>query len=676
MTQNLETIIIEDIQSGLAKVFKKLNLTGKPIIQETSKKSSFGDYCTPIFQIAKENRKNPNDLAKLIIENFPKLNSVEKVSAEGGFVNYELNRAFCSRLFLSHILANEKFYQSDLYKGQRIIVEHTSANPNGPIHIGNFRGSIIGDTYARILKAVGAEVFTNFYVDDLGHQIPVLVIGYELLKKYDTIPTEIKIDHLLGRIYAITHTMYDIQKIKKKLKEKYSLVLGKDCNWITKEEVKQLEAFLKNKNIPEDEQKKQLKQSSFILNIQTDIYKKFENFYKILKTCVEKDDIDLTTAVPDLNRRYMDNEVDAAKKVRATCEDALRGQREELAILGIEHDNYDWEADLQWSGKVDTALKNLKENGFLIEDGKARLFDANKAADLKGAREYLKMKSSYEIPKPILVTSTGDTLYLLRDIAYSLKKVDHYSADKVFNVIGKGQELSQRQLNLAVRAVGREDAANKMWHLNYEFIELQGALTSMSARRLQYITPLELYEKTREAVLENFLQNRDYPQKEKDEIAHIVTVGAIKYSIIAIGLMRKLLFNPQEVVSLSNNTSPFIQYAYVRSQNILAKTDFSWDKKHESTLESLLEDEEWALVLSLIKLPNIVQNAAEQIKPELISSYLFDLANLFNKFYDAHRVLDAATKDLITARLALTYATGKLITEGLKLLGIESPARM
>lgn len=676
MTKNPETIIVEEIQGNLVKTFKELNLTGKPIIQETSKKSSFGDYCTPIFQIAGANKRNPKELAKIIVETFPKLNCVEEVSAEGGFVNYKLNRAYCSRLILSRILANEKFYQSDLYKGKRIVVEHTSANPNGPIHIGNFRGSIIGDTYARILKATGAEVLTNFYVDDLGHQIPVLVIGYELLKKYDTVPTEIKIDHLLGRIYAITHTMYDIQKIKKELKEKYGLVLGEDINWITEEEVKQLKVSLKAKNIPEDEQKKHLKQSAFILNIQTDIYERFKQFYKILKKCLEKEDIDLTTAVPDLNRRYMDKEKDAVSKVRATCEDALRGQREELTILGIEHDNYDWEADLQWSGQVDDALKKLNKNGFLIEDGRARLFDANKAADLKGAREYLKMKPTYEIPKPILVTSTGDTLYLLRDIAYSLKKVDHYSADKVFNVIGKGQELSQRQLNLAVRAVGREDAANKMWHLNYEFIELQGALTSMSARRLQYITPLELYEKTREAVLENFLQNRDYPQKEKDDIARIVTVGAIKYSIIAIGLMRKLLFNPQEVVSLSNNTSPFIQYAYARSQNILAKTDFSWDKKKESTLESLIEDEEWTLILSLTKLPNIVLNAAEQIKPELLCNYLFDLANLFNKFYDVHRVLDAATEELITARLALTYATGKLITEGLNLLGIESPPRM
>ncbi len=676
MTQNPEITIIKAIQEGLVKAFKELNLTGKPIIQETTKKSSFGDYCSPIFQIAKENRRNPKELAKLIVESFPKLDCVEEVSAEGGFVNYKLNRAHCSRLILSVILANEKFYQSDLYKGQRIIVEHTSANPNGPIHIGNFRGSIIGDIYARILKAVGAEVLTNFYVDDLGHQIPVLVIGYELLKKYDTVPTELKIDHLLGRIYAITHTMFDIQKIKKELKEKYDLILGKDLNWMTKEDVKQLKISLEKKNVPLEEQKKFLKQSGFILNIQSDIHTRFKTFYEILKTCIEKDGIDLTTAVPDLNRQYMDNEKDAVRKVRTTCEDALRGQREELAILGIEHDNYDWEADLQWSGKVDAALKKLNINGFLIEDGKARLFDANKAADLKGAREYLKMKPSYEIPKPILVTSTGDTLYLLRDIAYSLKKVDHYSADKVFNVIGKGQELSQRQLNLAVRAVGREDAANKMWHLNYEFIELQGALTSMSARRLQYITPLELYEKTREAVLENFLQNRDYPKKEKDEIAHDVTVGAIKYSIIAIGLMRKLLFNPKEVVSLSNNTSPFIQYAYARSQNILAKTDFLWDKKHESTLKSLFEDEEWALVLSLLKLPNILLHAAEQIKPELISNYLFDLANLFNKFYDAHRVLDATTKELITARCALTFAAGKQLTEGLNLLGIKSPSRM
>ena len=676
MKKNPEAVIISKIQSNLGKVCSELELKGKPIVQAVTKKQTFGDFCTPVFQLAGMNKKNPKELAQIISEKFPKSKYIEQVSAEGGFINYKLNRAECSKLILATIMNNNTFYKSELYKGKKIIVEHTSANPNGPIHIGNFRGSIIGDTYARILSAVGADVSTNFYVDDLGHQIPVLVIGYELLKKHGTVPSGVKIDHLLGKIYAITHTMYDIQKIKKELLEKYKITLGEDINWISRKEVTNLESLLKEKNVEEKEQKKILKQSEFILNIQSDIFKRETELYRNIKQCLEKENTDLVIAVPDLNRLYMDNNKDAVKQVRTTCEDVLRGQREELALLGITHDNFDWEADLQWNGQVAAALKNLEKNDYLIQDGQAMLFDANKAADLPGAREYLNMKKSYEVPKAILVTSTGDSLYLLRDIAYSLKKVDHYSADKVFNVIGKGQELAQRQLNLAVRAVGRKDAADKMWHLNYEFIELQGALTSMSARRMQYITPLELYQKTHAAVMENFLKTRDYPVDEKEEIARIVTTGAIKYSIIAIGLMRKLLFNPEEVISLSNNTSPFIQYAYARSQNILAKTKFNWKTTDEPTLASLLEDEEWNLVLTLAKFPSIVENAAEQIKPELICNYLFDLANLYNKFYDTHRVLDAPSKDLITARLALTFTTGVILTEGLKLLGIESPSRM
>jgi arginyl-tRNA synthetase len=555
------------------------------------------------------------------------------------------------------------------------MVEHTSANPNGPIHIGNFRGSIIGDVYARLLKAVGAEVITNFYVDDLGHQIPVVVIGYELLKKHGIKqPKNVKIDHYLGQIYGITHTCYDIQKMKQDLLRNYGIALGGNEYWLEKKEL--INLTKSEKAISKEKYQEFKKQFDFLLSVQTDIYKRFKNLYDNIKKLLIQDNIDLPKEIPNLNRKYMEQNKAAVKKVRTTTEDVLRGQKEELALLGIEHDFFDWEADFEWSGEVADALVKLEKNGFLIKDGKARLFDANKAADLKGAREYLNLKPNYEIPKGILVTSEGDSLYLLRDIPYSIKKSDFYKTTKVYNVIGKPQELTQRHLNLALRAIGREDVANKQWHLNYEYMELKGALTRMSARRLQYITPLDLYEQTKAAVFDNFLDQRNYPQKEKDEIAHVVAVGAIKYSIIAVGIMRKMSFNPSEVVSLNNNTSPFVQYAYARSQNILAKAQYKKPPSDDESFKSLGNDEEWNLILELLKLPSILESAVKQIKPELICNYLFDLANTFNRFYDEHRVLDAESKELIKARIALTYATGQVLSSGLTLLGIESTKRM
>ncbi len=677
LSQNLESEIIDEIKNSLNKIIKKLGLTGEATIQEIKAKSDFGDFCAPIFQIAKDNKRNPKELANELVHNFPKDHLfISEISAEGGFVNFELKRSICSRKLLEPILSNDSFYTNHSMKNQKIMIEHTSANPNGPIHIGNFRGSIIGDTFARILKSQGANVETHFYVDDLGHQIPVLVIGYELLKKYNKVKLDVKIDHYLGRIYGITHTMYDIQKMKHELKEKYNIMMGSNEYWLEKEENSILATKEVEEKLSADELVEFKKQFDFLFNIQTDIYKRFKKLYNTIKECIEKEQINLPKEVPDLNRRYMDNEKEAVRIVRTTCSDVLKGQKEELQIMGITHDVYDWESDLQWSGKVDFVLKKLEQNGYLIKDKKARIFEANKAANLEGARKHLNLKDSYEVPNAIMVTSAGDKLYISRDLAYSLEKIDRYKCDKVYNVIGKEQELTQRQLNLAIRAIDRKDVADKIWHLNYEFMELKGALTRMSARRLQYITPLELLEKTKEAVLNAFLKERDYPQKEKEEIARVVAVGAIKYAIIAIGLMKKLVFNPEEVISLNNNTSPFIQYAYARSQNILAKTDFVWKNDLGNSLTTLKEDEEWNLILELIKLPQVIKDAAEQIKTELICNYLYDIATLFNKFYDTHRVLDAETKELITARLALTYATGKIISSCLDLLGIESPKRM
>ncbi|MFW9924944.1 MAG: arginine--tRNA ligase, partial [Candidatus Thorarchaeota archaeon] len=485
MNCNPEKIIIQQLTSTLKDVLENLKLSGEPMIQEISKKIGYGDYCAPIFQIAGQNKRNPKELALQIAEKFPKLDYLSNVSSEGGFVNFTLNRPYWSKFILSTIMKNPLYYKSDKFLGKKILIEHTSANPNGPIHIGNFRGSVIGDVYARLLKSIGADVITNFYIDDLGHQIPVLVIGYELYKKYHEIPKTVKIDHFLGEIYGITHTIYDIQRLKKELNDKYSIIIGKEQNWLEKSDIQELKENISEKNLPDEEQQEYLKQIEFFFSIQTDIYKRFKDLYTKIKEAIDKEKTDLPFEVPNLNRRYMEKEERAVELVRKTCEDAIRGQKEELEKMGIKHDNFDWEADLQWSGEVTKVLKKLEKNEFIIKEGKARIFDANKAAELDNAREYLSLKKDYEIPKAILITSTGDSLYLLRDIAYSIKKVDHYKVDKVYNVIGKQQELTQRQLNLAVRAVGRPDVANKLWHLNYEYMELKGALTTMSARRLQ-----------------------------------------------------------------------------------------------------------------------------------------------------------------------------------------------
>jgi len=665
MSDQLEAYILK-LARLTNEVIKKLGLKGEATIQEVTKKSTLSDFCAPVFKLAKANGKNPIELAKQIASEMPQDILYLEVKAEGGFVNFKLNRQQCSREILMHILREPAFYKSKLYHKQRIMVEHTSANPNGPIHIGNFRGSIIGDTYARILKAVGAEVKTHFYVDDLGHQIPVVVIGYQQLNKHKKVKPKEKIDHFLGKIYGITQ----------ELKEKYQFIIPGTPYWLTKEELIALDSKEAKERIPIQELNEYQKNFKFIFEIQEDIYRRFPALYDDLLESIQKDKLDLPTIIPELNRKYIQQEKEAVAIVRSTCQKVIDGQKEELALFNIFLDQFDWEGELQWSGKVDFVLKQLEQEGYLIKDGKARIFDANKAASLEGARSYLKLKEDYEVPKAILVTSTGDSLYLLRDIAYSIDKINRYKMDRVFNVIGKPQELTQKHLNLALRALGRKDIADRIIHLNYEYMELKGALTRMSARRLQYITPLELFQRTKAAVMKNFLQGRDYPQEEKEEIAAIIAKGAIKYSIIAVGLMKKMIFNPEEVISLNANTATFIQYAYVRTQNILIKTDFQVEKIQSKALGTLQEEEEWQLILRLAKFPKVIQMAAEQIKPELVCNYLYDLANLYNKFYDTHRVLDASTTALRSARLALTFATGYILSKGLALLGIDSPKRM
>jgi len=191
-----------EITSSLETVLAKLNYDCK-VKLETPRKH-MGNFAFPCFSLAPIAKKAPKAIAEDIAKRIGKSAWIEKVEAINGYVNFFINTEQLAASTLQSILGKKKEYGNLQKKRKKVIVEHTSANPNGPLHVGRARNPIIGDTIARIFKAAGYDVETQFYLDDMGKQVAILAWGVNNLDSKD-VPTSSynKPDHQMVGFYQV-----------------------------------------------------------------------------------------------------------------------------------------------------------------------------------------------------------------------------------------------------------------------------------------------------------------------------------------------------------------------------------------------------------------------------------------------------------------------------------------
>jgi len=165
----------KEITAELQKVVKKYHSTEEIIVEIPPE--GMGEFAFPCFSLAPLLKKSPMDIAKEIAANIPKNNWITTVEAKGGYVNFFIDTKCLTAATLQSILEKKDTYGYLPKKGKKVIIEHTSANPNGPLHVGRARNPIIGDTLVRIFKAAGYDVESQFYLDDMGKQVAILAWG-------------------------------------------------------------------------------------------------------------------------------------------------------------------------------------------------------------------------------------------------------------------------------------------------------------------------------------------------------------------------------------------------------------------------------------------------------------------------------------------------------------------
>jgi len=607
----------------------------------------FPDLSSPIcFGLSKELKTVPKTLAERIVANCD-LTDVSLVAcvnvAGGGYINFHADYGKLSKLAVeSAVILDGSYGHLKTDNPLKIIVEHTSVNPAGPIHIGTARNSVIGDSLSRILRARGHYVSTHFYVDDMGRQIAVLAYGYRSIGRPRPMG---KTDHWIGLVYAMTSCILEIQRLKGIIEE------------------------LKERPAPYTEvNEARLKLDDWVAAA-ADLCERDEDLFNSLLDEVEKDQFP-EMSIAEIIRSYEEEGIEAKGLVREAVDFCLKGFRETYSKVGIHWDSWDWESDLVWDGSVSVVLDRLKQSPYFTYLDGASALNVEEASGEMDLKKLFKTSKRREIPPLVLARSDGTSLYPTRDIAYSLWKLNQ--ADRVINVIGAEQSLPQLQLRVALSLLTSPKRALDLIHYAYELVKLPDY--KMSKRRGRYVSFDDILEEAVKRALREVEERSPHlPAGLKAKIAEAVGVGAVKYALIEVDPKKRVVFTWDRVLNFEMNSAPFIQYAHARACSILKNADREPDKPDYSLLS---EDVEKEIVRKIAAFPETFIHCAENLSPNTIAEYANDLSAKFNSFYASYPVLKAEKPGLRDARLAMVDAVRIVIRNSLRLIGIKAVERM
>ena len=320
-------------------------------------------------------------------------------------------------------------------------------------------------------------------------------------------------------------------------------------------------------------------------------------------------------------------------------------------LLDIEFDSYAGESF--YSDKMDTVIEQIKEKGLLQESQGTNVVDLEE----------------YNMPPALITKNDGSTLYMTRDLAAAIYRKNTYDFEKCIYVVGSQQALHFQQLFKVLELMGFEWSKDLI-HVPFGMVALEEGTMSTRKGRVVFLEDVlkQAIEKTKETVL-----SKNPNAKNVDEISKQVGVGAVVFQELSNSRVKDYTFSWERTLSFEGETGPYVQYTHARCCAVLRKaneevtTDINYD---------LLSDGDAAEVLKVIGSFNkSILSAMRRNEPHIVTRFVLDLAQAFNKFYHDNPIL-VEDEELRKARLALVAATRQTLENGLGILGMHAPERM
>lgn len=529
--------------------------------------NNIADLALPCFSLSKKPVDKAAEMAASFRKKMKKSSMVREIKAVGPYVNFYITSEKLSQLVLKEVIKNRD-YGAGEKKKEKIILEHTSMNPSGPVHVGRMRNSVIGDCLKRILKFSGYDVDVHFYVNDIGKQIAIILWGKD----------KVTIKKDLADQYAPYKSKQDFQTML----------------WY----VSSFEMLEKSK--PE----------------------RMEEVDELIKKAESGD------------KEILEN----LKKISKNC---LEGQVDVLKRLDISFDKFDFESKFIENGSVEGVLEKLKPDAK--EDKGALGLDL--AAD--GLRDFV-----------VILKSNQTSVYILRDIAYHLEKMD--KCDRAITVLGEDHKVEFEELK---KILGKFFHIKKPLDVvHYSFVNFKGMKLST---RLGQTAPLDMLLDEGEAKAKEEMKKKGIEGKEK--IAKSVAKAAVRYNLIKSDMNKAMTFMWNDALNFEGDTGPYLQYTYARARSILKKS------KKKPKPSKKLQGIEVDLIKEISRFPEVVERASIELKPQIISTYAYRIASLFNTFYHATKIIGSEDEQTL---LALTESVTIVLKNAMELIGIDAIEQM
>lgn len=368
-----------------------------------------------------------------------------------------------------------------------------------------------------------------------------------------------------------------------------------------------------------------------------------------------KNECPLIVEAHDMLVKWEQNDPEVRSLWRKMNEWVYAGFDETYKALGVSFDKIYYESDTYLEGKekVDEGLAK----GIFY-----RRPDNSVWADL----------TAEGLDEKLLLRSDGTSVYMTQDIGTAKLRFQDFPINKMVYVVGNEQNYHFQVLSILLDKLGFEWGKGLV-HFSYGMVELpNGKMKSREGTVVDADDLVAAMISDARKTMDEAGKNGDMSEEEKQEVARIVGMGALKYFLLKVDARKNMLFNPEESIDFNGNTGPFIQYTYARIRSILRKAEDA--VALPAAVEISTKEEE--LIQHLAGFTEVVKTAGVDYSPSVIANYCYDLAKEYNSFYHDFSILreeDAAKRQF---RLVLSANVAKVLRLGMSLLGIEMPERM
>jgi arginyl-tRNA synthetase len=689
--RHLERRLVQQIREFLQRSY---GLDLPKIVVEQPPRIELGEYALPLaFELAKKLRKPPRRLAEEIVAGVGPIDGFEKLELAGaGYINARVKREW-----LAAALAADEKPKADVPAG-KVLVEHSSINPNKAAHIGHLRNAILGDTFVRLLRFAGREVDVQNYIDNTGVQVADVIVGFLHLEKksrseIEELTRQPRFDYFCWDLYAQVSRWYEQDKANRDARQQVLHALEEGGN-----------------------------ETAAIADLIS---------IAVLRRHLE------TMDRLDIEYDFLPRE---SEILHLHFWDAAFGKLKDAGVLSFETEGKNkgcWVMRRAGTSNVEiqpdkkSPVPNAKEFGSPE--------DIDDVLTAIGTKPGVDGRELSEEHQKVIVRSNGTVGYVGKDIAYHLWKFGLLGRDfgyrkfyrypnqhdcwisttngepdhphfgdvaEIYNVIDARQAEAQNTVVEALRGLGYSPQADHYTHFSYEMV----ALTPRCAADLGY--QLSEEDKTRsyievsgrkgfgvkaddliDTLIASAKKEVDprHPQSSDSErmtIATQIAVGALRYFMLKFTKPSVIAFDFKEALSFEGETGPYAQYAVVRASNIFRKGGLDPDvfcrnvASYVSTIElakylnGAEGNEIWELWLASAKTSYVIDQCIATTEPAYLAKHVFQLAQLFNAFYHRHPILAESDEGRKKFLLATVAVVRRELTRALAVMGITVPSAM